>query len=119
MARWRNGNCSLWILRRKNENKTKIIKLTNYKGKGAWDFQTDFGNVTRISGRNKSGKSSVMDAYFDCLTGKLADGSEPNSVRPHDENGNDLNRDDVVRDLVFDIDGTETNGQKGLLLKSG
>lgn len=92
--------------------KLKSIKLTNYKGKGTWDFQTDFGSVTRISGRNKSGKSSVMDAYLDCITGKLADGSEPNSVRPHDENGNDLNRDDVVRELVFEIDGTETTVKK-------
>uniref|UniRef100_A0AAU8B5E0 Chromosome partition protein smc n=1 Tax=Dulem virus 39 TaxID=3145757 RepID=A0AAU8B5E0_9CAUD len=53
-----------------------------------------------------------MDSYLDVLTGKLADGSEPNSVRPHDENGKDLNRDDVVRELVFDIDGTETTVKK-------
>lgn len=88
--------------------KLKSIHLTNYKGKGTHNFHADFGDVTRISGRNKSGKSSVMDAYLDVLTGKLADGSEPNGVRPHDENGKDLNRDDVVRELVFDIDGTET-----------
>lgn len=92
--------------------KLKSINLTNYKGKGTWDFRAEFGDMTKISGRNKSGKSSVMDAYLDCITGKLADGSEPNSVRPHDENGNDLNRDDVVRELVFDIDGTETTVKK-------
>lgn len=92
--------------------KLKSMNLTNYKGAGTHAFQTDFGNVTRISGRNKSGKSSVMDAYLDCITGKLADGSEPNSVRPHDENGNDLNRDDVIRELVFEIDGTETTVKK-------
>lgn len=92
--------------------KLKSINLTNYKGKGTWDFRAEFGDMTKISGRNKSGKSSVMDAYLDCITEKLADGSEPNSVRPHDENGNDLNRDDVVRELVFDIDGTETTVKK-------
>ena len=92
--------------------KLKSIHLNNYKGRGTHSFSADFGDVTRISGRNKSGKSSVMDAYLDVLTGKLADGSEPNSVRPHDENGNDLNRDDVVRELVFDIDGTETTVKK-------
>ena len=88
------------------------MNLTNYKGAGTHAFCANFGDVTKISGRNKSGKSSVMDSYFDCITGKLADGSEPNSVRPHDENGNDLNRDDVVRELVFDIDGTETTVKK-------
>jgi len=92
--------------------KLKSIILKNYKGKGTYNFHADFGNVTRISGRNKSGKSSVMDAYLDVLTGKLADGSEPNSVRPHDKNGNDLNRDDVVRELIFDIDGMETTVKK-------
>ena len=92
--------------------KLKSLHLTNYKGKGTHNFNAEFGDVTRISGRNKSGKSSVMDAYLDVLTGKLADGSEPNSVRPHDENGNDLNRDDVVRELVFNIDGTETTVKK-------
>jgi len=92
--------------------KLKSINLTNYKGVETHAFNANFGNVTRISGKNKSGKSSVMDAYLDVLTGKLADGSEPNSVRPHDENGNDLNRDDVIRELVFDIDGTETTVKK-------
>lgn len=92
--------------------KLKSLRLTNYKGKGTHNFHADFGDVTRISGRNKSGKSSVMDAYLDVLTGKLADGSEPNGVRPHDENGNDLNRNDVVRELVFNIDGTETTVKK-------
>lgn len=92
--------------------KLKSLHLTNYKGKGTHNFNAEFGDVTRISGRNKSGKSSVMDSYLDVLTGKLADGSEPNSVRPHDENGNDLNRDDVVRELVFDIDGAETTVKK-------
>lgn len=92
--------------------KLKSIHLTNYKGKGTHNFNAEFGDVTRISGRNKSGKSSVMDAYLDVLTGKLADGSEPNGVRPHDENGKDLNRDNVVRELVFDIDGTETTVKK-------
>ena len=92
--------------------KLKSLHLTNYKGKGTHNFNAEFGDVTRISGRNKSGKSSVMDAYLDVLTGKLADGSEPNGVRPHDENGKDLNRDDVVRELVFDIDGTEKTVKK-------
>ena len=92
--------------------KLKSINLINYKGKGTHSFSAEFGNVTRISGRNKSGKSSVMDSYLDVLTGKLADGSEPNSIRPHDENGNDLNRDDIVRELVFDIGGTETTVKK-------
>lgn len=92
--------------------KLKSMSLANYKGKGTHAFSAEFGNVTRIYGRNKSGKSSVMDAYLDVLTSKLADGSEPNSVRPHDENGNDLNRDDIVRELVFDIGGTETTVKK-------
>lgn len=88
----------------------EAIRLENYKSfsgslPGRKDFSCEFGHRTKISGRNREGKSSLKDAYFDVLTGKMADGSQPDKIRPHDENGVDIDRVDVVRELGLEIDG--------------
>ena len=51
-----------------------------------------------------------MDAYFDVLTGKLADGTLPNNIR-RKVDGEEVD-DPVVRELVIDVDGTEYVIQK-------
>ena len=86
------------------------IKLENYKSfssslPGRKDFSCEFGHRTKISGRNREGKSSIKDSYFDTITGKLADGSQPDKIRPHDENGVDIDRVDIIRELGLEIDG--------------
>ena len=86
------------------------IKLENYKSfsgslPGRKDFSCEFGQRTKISGRNREGKSTVRDAYFDLITGKMADGSQPDKIRPHDENGVDIDRVDIIRELGLEIDG--------------
>ena len=86
------------------------IKLENYKSfssslPGRKDFSCEFGHRTKISGKNREGKSTLKDAYFDTITGKLADGSQPDKVRPHDENGVDIDRVYIIRELDLEIDG--------------
>lgn len=88
------------------------INLDNYKSfsgslPGRKNFSCEFGKITKISGRNREGKSTILDAYFDVLTGKLADGSQPDKIRPHDENGVGIDRIDVIRGLDLKIDGKE------------
>lgn len=88
----------------------KSIKLENYKSfsgslLGRKDFSCEFGHRTKISGKNREGKSTILDAYFDLITGKLADGSQPDKIRPHDENGVDIDRVDIIRELELEIDG--------------
>lgn len=51
-----------------------------------------------------------MDAYFDVLTGKLADGTLPNNIR-RKVDGEEVDG-PVVRELVIDVDGTEYVIQK-------
>lgn len=87
----------------------KTIRLENYKSfsnqlPGRKDFSCEFGHRTKISGRNREGKSTLKDAYFDTITGKLADGSQPDKVRPHDENGVDIDRVDIIREIDLRID---------------
>ena len=95
----------------------KSMKLENYKSfckslPGRKNFSCQFGRRTKISGRNREGKSTILDAYFDLLTGKLADGSQPDKIRPHDANGVDIDRIDVVRELDLEINGKEVDVAK-------
>ena len=92
----------------------KSMKLENYKSfckslPGRKNFSCQFGHRTKISGRNREGKSTILDAYFDLLTGKLADGSQPDKIRPHDESGVDIDRIDIIRGLDLEIDGKNVN----------
>lgn len=82
----------------------KQISLENYKKFETAEYQ--FAPRTMVSGRNQQGKSTLMDAYFDTLTGKLADGTSPNSVR-RKENGEEVEG-VVARELTLLIDGEET-----------
>lgn len=86
----------------------KKVSVENYKKFEAREF--DFAGRTEVSGRNRQGKSSLMDAYFDVLTGKLADGTLPNNIR-RKVDGEEID-DPVVRELVIDVDGTEYVVQK-------
>lgn len=86
----------------------KKLSVENYKKFEAREF--DFSGRTEVSGRNRQGKTSLMDAYFDVLTGKLADGTFPNDIR-RKVDGEEVD-DPVVRELVIDVDGTEYVVQK-------
>lgn len=79
----------------------KKISLENYK-----KFQSksvDLFPRTEISGRNREGKSTLQDAYLDVLTGKMANGTEPTSIR-RKENGVEVEG-DIVREIEAVING--------------
>ena len=88
----------------------KSLALENYKKFDNGSF--DFFNRTKISGKNREGKSTLENAYMEILTGKEVDGTQPDGIRPHGEDGKDLNRADVIREVVLDIDGKETTIRK-------
>lgn len=88
----------------------KSLALENYKKFDNGSF--DFFNRTKISGKNREGKTTIENAYMEILTGKEIDGTQPDGIRPHDEDGKDLNRSDVIREVVLDIDGKETTIRK-------
>lgn len=88
----------------------KSLDLENYKKFDKASFR--FFDRTKISGKNKEGKSTIMNAYMEILTGKEVDGTQPDGIRPHGSDGEDLNRSDVIREVVLDIDGKETTIRK-------
>ena len=92
------------------EVRLKSIELQNYKGVQA--FTAAFGQRTEINGQNAVGKSTVMDAYFDIMTGKMADGSEPDNVRPHNKEGVDIDHIPVIRGIEIEVDGNPVKIEK-------
>lgn len=82
----------------------KKIYLENYKKFPS--KSVDLFPRTEISGRNREGKSTLQDAYLDVLTGKMANGTEPTSIR-RKENGVEVPKVDVVRELTLAINGKE------------
>lgn len=82
----------------------KKIYLENYKKFP--NKSVDLFPRTEISGRNREGKSTLKDAYLDVLTGKMANGTEPTSIR-RKENGLEVPKVDAVRELTLAIDGKE------------
>lgn len=91
--------------------KLRSLTLENYKKFGS-QVTFKFFDRTKISGKNKEGKSTPENAYMEILTGKEVDGTQPDGIRPHGEDGKDLNRADVIREVVLDIDGKETTIRK-------
>lgn len=92
--------------------KIKSITLNNYRCfNGEREFRANFGQKTRVSGKNGSGKSTVMNAVMEVLTGKNADGTQADNVRPIVD-GQEVEGVDVERTVVLDIDGKETEIKK-------
>lgn len=92
--------------------KIKLITLNNYRCfSGEHEFHADFGQKTRVSGKNGSGKSTVMNAVMEVLTGKNADGTQADNVRPIVD-GQEVEGVDVERTVVLDIDGKEAEIKK-------
>lgn len=81
----------------------KEINLENYKC-----FESkhiELFHRTKISGKNKEGKSTIQDSYYDVMTGKMANGAQPDRIRPHDKSGVDVDKVDCIRELHLEIDG--------------
>lgn len=85
--------------------KLKSMTLENYKCFDKKSFE--FSERTNVTGKNATGKSTILDAWYDILSGKLADGSEPKTVRPHDKNGKNIDRVPIIRSVTLDVDGKE------------
>lgn len=79
--------------------KIKHLHLENFCG--LKEFDADFSDRTLICGANETGKSTVRNCILWVLTGKLADGSAADGIRPHDKNGADENFVDIVGELTI------------------
>lgn len=83
----------------------KKISLKNYMG--AENVEIDFSEKTEIRGKNRCGKSTLMNAYFDVMTGKFANGAAPTNICPVDENGEEKPVKEIERAVTLEINGIE------------
>ena len=83
----------------------KFTKIELHNFCGIKDRENDLYDRTMIKGQNKSGKTTIKNAIYWILFNKLADGSAPDGIRPHDANGKDIDMTDISVSLTMDIDG--------------
>lgn len=81
------------------------IRMENFKGEQGREIIANGENVT-ISGRNGTGKSTIADAYFWALTGKISDGSI-GEVNSFDADGK-LIRDRKIHAVEIEFDDKTT-----------
>ena len=86
------------------------MKLENFKS--VKEKTIDFSTRTDIKGQNAVGKTTIADAFMWVLFNKMSDGTQPDKIRPHDENGKDIDFIDISVEVVLDIDGKETTIKK-------
>lgn len=79
-----------------------VANFGNFKS-----FNTKIYERTSIEGSNEVGKSTLRNAIFWLLTNKMADGSSPDGIRPHDQNGKDIDFVDIEVKATLDVDGVE------------
>lgn len=74
-----------------------------FYGKNTLD--TDFSMKTVLSGQNEVGKSTVKRIILDVVNCHDENDREITGIRPHDENGVEIDDVDIVRAVTFEIDG--------------
>lgn len=81
-----------------------------FYGKNTLD--TDFSMKTVLSGQNEVGKSTVKRIILDVLNCHDENDREITGIRPHDENGVEIDDVDIVRAVTFEVGGKEKTLKK-------
>lgn len=89
----------------------KSISLQNFKGckDSTYDFNS---NNATVSGKNASGKSTILDAFWWCLFNKDSLGNEKFAIRPLDAGGKQIDNIEIKVSVVMEFDGRETEFTK-------
>lgn len=87
------------------------MAISNFKG--IRNLEIDFGAVTRISGMNGTGKTTIPDAFSWVLWNKDSRGNTPGSYdfreKPLDDDGNEIHNLDTTVELFCKLDGQPFN----------
>ena len=81
------------------------MRIQNFKG--CKDKTIDFGDKTRISGANATGKTTIFDAFTWLLFGKDSLGSSDFDIRPLDANGKMIDNIEISVESKISVDGNE------------
>lgn len=91
---------------------THIFAQNFCKFYGANTLDADFSMKTVLSGQNEVGKSTVKRIILDVLNCHDENDREITGIRPHDENGVEIDDVDITRAVTFEIDGKEKTLKK-------
>ena len=83
------------------------MRIQNFKG--CKDKTIDFGDKTRISGANATGKTTIFDAFTWLLFGKDSLGSSDFDIRPLDADGKMVDNIEISVESKISVDGNETS----------
>lgn len=84
---------------------THIFAQNFCKFYGKNTLDTDFSMKTVLSGQNEVGKSTVKRIILDVLNCHDENDREITGIRPHDENGVEIDDVGITRAVTFEIDG--------------
>lgn len=84
---------------------THIFAQNFCKFYGKNTLDADFSMKTVLSGQNEVGKSTVKRIILDVLNCHDENDREITGIRPHDENGVEIDDVDITRAVTFEIDG--------------
>lgn len=84
---------------------THIFAQNFCKFYGKNTLDTDFSMKTVLSGQNEVGKSTVKRIILDVLNCHDENDREITGIRPHDENGVEIDDVDITRAVTFEVDG--------------
>ena len=86
------------------------IEIENFKG--LKNESVEFSDHTTISGRNASGKTTILDAVMWLLFNQDSHGNTKFDVRPLDTSGKQIDNIEISVKAVFDIDGKQMEIRK-------
>ena len=85
----------------------KLLSMRIQNFKGCKDKTIDFGDKTRISGANATGKTTIFDAFTWLLFERDSLGSSNFDIRPLDENGKMIDNIEISVESKISVDGNE------------
>lgn len=90
----------------------KLLSMHIQNFKGCKDRTIEFGEKTRISGENATGKTTIFDAFTWLLFGKDSLGSSDFDIRPLNADGNMINNIEISVEAKISVDGDEYDLKK-------
>lgn len=90
----------------------KLLSMHIQNFKGCKDRTIEFGEKTRISGANATGKTTIFDAFTWLLFGKDSLGSSDFDIRPLDADGKMVDNIEISVAAKISVDGDEYDLKK-------
>lgn len=92
------------------EIRLKKLHIQNFKG--CKDRVVEFGDNTKISGANATGKTTIFDAFTWLLFGKDSTGNAKFDIRPLDKDGKMIDNLEICVEAVLSVDDEEYSLKK-------